>query len=162
MEIFREGSWRRPTGPGGANLAARAAVDLAARTGAGLHVVHVWQEAWSGDPFAGTHSPITMENVAREPRAQEVLSEEVGRLRDGGASVAGAHLKKGRPAEKIAGLADDLGVGLAVVGSRGLGAVKRLAVGSVSEGVALLSPVPGARDAGRRGGVAAVRVGRRR
>ena len=50
--------------------------------------------------------------------------------------------KKGRPAEKIAGLADDLGVGLAVVGSRGLGAVKRLAVGSVSEGVVLLSPCP--------------------
>ena len=110
MGVFSNGIMVATDGSAGANLAARAAVDLAARTGAGLHVVHVWQEAWPGDPFAGAHSPLTLENVARERRAEEVLRDRVERLRDGGASVAGAHLRKGRPAEEIAGLAEDLNV----------------------------------------------------
>jgi nucleotide-binding universal stress UspA family protein len=39
-------------------------------------------------------------------------------------------------------LAEDLGAGLVVLGSRGLGLVKRLVVGSVAEGVVNLAPCP--------------------
>ncbi len=56
--------------------------------------------------------------------------------------MAGSHLREGRPAEEIAGLAGELGAGLVVIGSRGLGPVKRLVVGSVSEGVVDLAPFP--------------------
>jgi nucleotide-binding universal stress UspA family protein len=56
--------------------------------------------------------------------------------------VAGAHLRKGRPAEEIAALAEELDAGLVVLGSRGLGLVKRLVVGSVAEGVVSLVPCP--------------------
>src|SRR3712207_9215315 len=57
-------------------------------------------------------------------------------------SVAGAHLRKGRPAEEIVALAEELDAGLVVLGSRGLGLVKRLVVGSVAEGVVSLAPCP--------------------
>ena len=56
--------------------------------------------------------------------------------------MTGIHLREGRPAEEIAKLAEELGVGLVVIGSRGLGPVKRLVTGSVSEGVVHLAPCP--------------------
>ena len=49
--------------------------------------------------------------------------------------VAGAHLERGPAAEKIAHLAEPSGVGLIVLGSRALGRVKRLLLGSVSAAV---------------------------
>ena len=77
-----------------------------------------------------------------EREAGELLEEQTERLRSAGGTVAGAHLREGRPAEEIAELAEELGVGLVIIGSRGLNAVKRLVVGSVSEGVASLAPCP--------------------
>jgi nucleotide-binding universal stress UspA family protein len=93
-----------------------------------------------------THSPVramsAREDGSREREAGKLLEEQVERLRDYGAVVAGAHLREGHPADEIAGLAEDLGVGLIVVGSRRLGTVKRLVVGSVSEGVVSLARGP--------------------
>jgi nucleotide-binding universal stress UspA family protein len=56
--------------------------------------------------------------------------------------VVGAYLREGRPAEEISKLAEELKVGLVIIGSRGLGAMKRLVMGSVSEGVVHLAPSP--------------------
>lgn len=95
-----------------AALAGRAAADIQTRTGAELHLVHAWQ----GFPLW----PGLLRSV----------------------NVAGTHLTEGRPPEEICGLAEELGVDLVVVGSRGLGLVKRLAVGSVSEGVVNRAPCP--------------------
>jgi nucleotide-binding universal stress UspA family protein len=53
-----------------------------------------------------------------------------------------SHLREGRPAEEIAEFAEELGIGLVIIGSRGLNTVKRLVVGSVSEGVVSLVPCP--------------------
>ena len=64
------------------------------------------------------------------------------RARAAEATVAGTHLRDGRTAEEMADLAGEIGADLAVVGSRGLGTVRRLATGSVSEGVAPLAPCP--------------------
>jgi nucleotide-binding universal stress UspA family protein len=77
-----------------------------------------------------------------EREARELLEEQAQRLRSAGGTVAGTHLKKGRPAEEIAYLAQELEADLVVVGSRGLGLVKRLVVGSVSERVVQLDPCP--------------------
>ena len=50
-------------------------------------------------------------------------------------AVAQAHLLHGPPIDAILDLCEELRPGLAIVGSRGLGPVRRMFVGSVSEGV---------------------------
>ena len=116
-------------GSGDAGLAARAAVDLATRGGADLHVVHVWQDI---------HTTRFHGYVKRELHrwGQEVLDGQVSEIEASGATVAGAHLKMGHPVEETAQLAAEVDAGLIVVGSRGLRPVQRLLLGSVSEGLA--------------------------
>jgi nucleotide-binding universal stress UspA family protein len=122
-----------------AALAMRAAMDLATRTGSELHVVHVWEALPS---YAHPSIAVATDAAFYECEAQNLLFEELDGLEAAGAEVAGAHLERGRAAEKITALAELLGVGLIVLGSRGLGMVKRLLLGSVSEGVVRLAPCP--------------------
>jgi Universal stress protein family len=63
-------------------------------------------------------------------------------LAKGGVAVAGAHLIEGRAVEAIVGQAEEIGAGLLIVGSRGMGRLGRLAMGSVSTGLAHRSPCP--------------------
>jgi nucleotide-binding universal stress UspA family protein len=65
----------------------------------------------------------------------ELLEEGVKRVEDSGGLVSGAHLLEGRAADEILDLAGQIGTGLIVMGSRGLGPVGRIALGSVSEAV---------------------------
>ncbi len=122
-----------------AALAARAAVGLCGRTGSELHVVHVWSDVPPA-PYPG----LTYDNYSRLHReeAAELLKEEHGRIREAGGRVAGVYLEEGRPADAIARLAEELSADLVVTGSRGVGTIKRLIAGSVSEGVARLAPCP--------------------
>lgn len=122
-----------------AALALHAAVDLSCRTGSELHVVHAWQ------PFLEySHPSVAMasDSALYEREAQEVLFGQLDKVEEAGAVAAVAHLERGRPAETITDLAQDLGAGLIVVGSRGLGPVGRLVMGSVSEGVLDLATCP--------------------
>lgn len=122
-----------------ANLAARVAVDLADKSGAELHAVHAWTSipATAFPALAvDTHSHLY------EEEAGKLLEEQVSKIRLAGGEVAGAHLREGRPAEEISGLAAEIGADLVVLGSRGAGPVKRLITGSVSEGVARMAPCP--------------------
>ena len=122
-----------------AALASRAAVDLCRVMGAELHVVHVWtnvlSEAYPALSLGG-HSDVF------ERRARGLLEEQAKGVRSGGATLGGMYLREGRSAEEIVGLAEGLGVGLVVVGGRGVGAIERLIAGSVSEGVTQLSSAP--------------------
>jgi nucleotide-binding universal stress UspA family protein len=125
-----------------AALAARAAIDLSNRSGAQLHVVYAWQHL-----RPGTIPAIAMDEYSRaheqwKREAGEFLEEQAQRLRSAGGTVTGAHLREGRPAEEITELAEELNVSLVVIGSRGLGPVKRLVMGSVSEGVVHLAHCP--------------------
>jgi nucleotide-binding universal stress UspA family protein len=110
-----------------ADMAARAAVDLANQPGAELHVVYVGQ----APPYP---APEHYEVVARQ-RLDELVEEVTG----AGGNVAEAHLRMepraGKEDEHIVGLAEELGVDLIVVGSRGLSGIKHALVGSVSESV---------------------------
>lgn len=113
-------------------LAARAAADLAQGTGAALHIAHVWI------PFYPTAYPVVLPETywqADEEAHRALLRSEVARIEQAGGAVAEAHLRAGDPAAEVVGLADELGASLLVVGSRGLGTVKRLVMGSVSEGI---------------------------
>ncbi len=122
-----------------AGLALRAAVDLCARAGSELHVVHAWR------PFpehAHPSAAMASDSELYEQEAQKVLLGQLDEIGVAGAVATGAHLKRGRAAETIADAARDLGAGLIVVGSRGLGPVGRLVMGSVSEGVVDLAGCP--------------------
>ena len=116
-------------------LAARAAVDLARGGGAELHVVHVWHTVPS--PHYGDFIRSGLKDVGRE-----TLDEQVRRIEEGGGTVAGAHLREGHAVEEIVGQAEETGAGLVVVGSRGMGRLGRLVLGSVSTGLAHRSPCP--------------------
>jgi nucleotide-binding universal stress UspA family protein len=112
-----------------AERATRAAVELSEKLGSELHVVHVGE-------LLPTFYAQTEEEPARLRRqAQELLDEQVRRIGEAGGSVAEAHLRLGRPAEEIVKLSEELGVGVILVGSRGLSGLRRAVMGSVSESV---------------------------
>ena len=73
--------------------------------------------------------------VLDEAEARELLDALVKRLEDAGSVWAQAHLGEGVPAAEIVALGEDIDAGLIVVGSRGLGGVRRALMGSVSEAV---------------------------
>jgi len=128
-----------------AALAAEAAVDLADRAGAELHVVHV-REVFPRRSYAPIRRYTAREAARRsrlcEQSAEELLAEQVREIQAAGGSVVGVHPSNGRPADEILALGGELGVDLIVLGSRGLGMVKRLAAGSVSEEVARRAACP--------------------
>ena len=111
-----------------AALAARAAVDVCEGTGAELHVVHVWFNVPTArlSPFMRTEL---------HKRGNELLEEGVKRVEDAGGLVTDTHLVEGRAADEILDLTGQIGADLVVIGSRGLGTVGRIALGSVSETV---------------------------
>jgi nucleotide-binding universal stress UspA family protein len=70
-----------------------------------------------------------------EEEAKGRLDEQVQRVKEAGGEVAGAHARVGRPDSEIVGLAEELGAGLIVLGSRGLGPLRSALMGSVSHSV---------------------------
>lgn len=112
-----------------ADLASRAAVEVAGGFGSELRVVHAWQAT----PYPPYYSGMLRKHFDREARS--LLDAEVGKIEDGGGEVTEAHLLTGAPVEEILDLAEGIGAGLIVMGSRGRGPLGRLALGSVSEGV---------------------------
>lgn len=123
----------------GSGDASRVAADLARRAGAELHVVRVC----SAD-LPGAHA-LTIPSVRarwHEQKSGEMLSEDVERIEDTGATVTAAHYARGDVAREVCTLAEELGVDLVVVGSRGIGPVGRLIEGSVSERVVRLAACP--------------------
>jgi nucleotide-binding universal stress UspA family protein len=114
-----------------ANLATRTAVDLADKTGSELHVAFILrtQDASEYDPMGF--------NTEKEIKqmGQRLLDEQVRQVEEAGGTVAGAHFRMARPDQGILAIGEDIGTGLIVLGSRGLGGVKRALMGSVSDSV---------------------------
>src|SRR5215213_6030322 len=118
-----------------ADLAAQSAADLAVRTGSELHLAHVGKELSHGGYVGVEVGPLpagSQELLDKE--AKEVLEAQLARMGEAGGSVTEAHLMSGRADEEIIFLAEQVGADL-VVGSRGLGGVRRTLVGSVSDSV---------------------------
>jgi nucleotide-binding universal stress UspA family protein len=119
-----------------ARVAAEAAAKISASTGSGLHMVFVMPAA---DHLYGHHLySRNLKESVREQAEDDVrtfLDEQVGQLEQHGGKVEDTHMVVGRPDAEIVKLAEELGAGLTVVGSRGLGGVRRALVGSVSGSV---------------------------
>lgn len=137
-------------GSADSRLAMGVAADLAHRLGARLIVANV--VAQLQDPVvpalayapmarpAGSMPPMTARRTDFDVEAAEAMLERIV-VEEG---VADAELATivGNPAERLAGLADDEGAEMIVVGSRGRGAFKAAFLGSVSNSLVSIASCP--------------------
>jgi nucleotide-binding universal stress UspA family protein len=118
-----------------ADLAALRAVDLADATDSELHVVHVGVVPSFLKSYPGTLGYYDKLYEQIEEVSRELLRKQTWRVKAVGGTVAGAHLRMGEVALEIVALAEELQADLIVMGSRGLGGVRRALMGSVSDSV---------------------------
>ena len=145
MSIFPTKILLATDGSSEAELATQTAVDLARMSDSELHVIHVLDVAPSAMLYPEATDPEGIEmpdptlekdlEQSSEQRGRELLDAEVERVRSAGGTVAQAHLTMGDAAGEITHLAEDLGAGLVVIGSRGRGGIRRALMGSVSDSV---------------------------
>ncbi len=139
MSIFPTKILLATDGSEEAQLALSTAVDQTNSTNSELHVVTVGP--WNPDPAYATHEASfrrqTYEEVSEAigKEAQQILDEQVKKIKEAGGAVQEAHLRRGRKDQEIVRLAEEIGAGLIVVGSRGRGGVRRALMGSVSDSV---------------------------
>jgi len=140
MSIFPTKVLLATDGSREAELAARTAADLANSTNSELHVVTVAPRY--PDPAYHIHEAglryetfeQALEGVKGE--AQKVLDEQVQKVEEAGGTVKEAYLRIGQKRDQaIIDLAEEVGAGLIVVGSRGLGGVRRALMGSISDSI---------------------------
>jgi len=135
MSIFPTKILLASDGSKEANLAARTAVDLANKTGSELHVAFVLR---TEDALVYSNVDANTEKAHEEEikeMGQRLFDEQVRRVEEAGGTVAGAHFRMARPDQGILAVGEDESIGLIVLGSRGLGGVKRALMGSVSDSV---------------------------
>ena len=118
-----------------ATLAARTAVDLADKTGSELHVAFVLRTQDAPDLSTMGFGTEKAHEEGIKQMGQRLLGEQVRRVEAAGGTVVGAHFRMARPDQGILAVGEDVGAGLIVLGSRGLGGVKRALMGSVSDSV---------------------------
>ena len=129
MSIFPTKILLATDGSAEAQLAASTAADLLESTDSELHVVYV------GESRPTFLAQTEVEPAELEREARLLLDEQVRKVEEAGGTVKEAHLRLGRPDEEIVDLADSLGVGLIIMGSRGRGRIRRALMGSVSDSV---------------------------
>lgn len=120
------------------DLATAVAADLAEKLASELHVLSVVQLP----TIYPTREPVVLDQEAAlrlggglQEETREMLEQRVTRIGEAGVEAAGSYVRVGRPDEEIVGLAEELGAGLIVIGSRGFSPLKRALLGSVSDSV---------------------------
>ncbi|MBA3424120.1 MAG: universal stress protein [Rubrobacter sp.] len=135
MSIFPTKILLATDGSQDAELARTTAVDIAT-TDSELHVVTV-------APGYTSSFDVNIPQVVEQlhTQAEKVLEEQVEKIQQAGGKVAQKHLKIVDPigerhrAQQILQVAEEIGAGLIVMGSRGRGGVRRALMGSVSDSV---------------------------
>ena len=122
-----------------AKLAITTAADLAKATNSELHIAYVFPTAVQR-PFPNPILARPADEMEREleeamGQAQSFLDREVEKVKGEGVSVADTHLVRGQPDREVVHLSEDIDAGLIVMGSRGLGGMRRALMGSVSDSV---------------------------
>jgi nucleotide-binding universal stress UspA family protein len=131
MSIFPTKILLATDGSKDAELARTTAVDMATSTDSELHVVTVAP----GYPSYDVRVPEIVEQLRKQ--AQNILDEQVEKIERDGGKIAQKHLRiaERHRAQQIVRVAEEIGAGLIVMGSRGLGGVRRALMGSVSDSV---------------------------
>ena len=131
MSIFPTTILLATDGSEEAELARTTAVDMATSTHSELHLVTVAP----GYPSYDVNVPNVIEQLREQ--AQKVLDEQSEKIEREGGTVAQKHLRiaSRRRSQQIVQVAEDIGAGLIVMGSRGLGGLRRALMGSVSDSV---------------------------
>jgi nucleotide-binding universal stress UspA family protein len=122
------------------------AVEFCEQTGSELHLVYVGEDAYSAtlvypeaaDPeWVEREGPVLTGQLQQqfEQMSRRVLDTQAEKVREAGGTIAQAHLRMGEAATGIVDLAEELGAGLVILGSRGLGGIRRALMGSVSDSV---------------------------
>jgi nucleotide-binding universal stress UspA family protein len=116
------------------------AIDLARTHGGALHLLHCYPI----DPGAiSPYGIVLPEGFDRDVR--EAAGSQLGSWADKAAAAnvpVEQHLSSMFPAEVIARMADELGVDLIVMGTRGLSGLKHVLLGSIAERVLRLAKCP--------------------
>ena len=130
MSIFPTKILLATDGSEEAELALGTAVDIATSTNSELHVVTV---------MGGRAYHMEMQEIVDQlrQRGRQVLDEQVKKIEEVGGKVAQAHVRlvEEHRDRAIVDLAEELEIGLIVMGSRGLGGTRRALMGSVSDSV---------------------------
>lgn len=136
MSVFPTTILLATDGSDEAKLATEASIELSRDTGSELHVVYVLP---TPEQLIGHHlyPKETREAVIAEAQraAEKFLKEQAQQIEAEGGKVADIHFRSGDPDKEILRTAEALGVGVIVIGSRGLGAISRALMGSVSDSV---------------------------
>ncbi len=131
MSIFPTKILLATDGSEDAELARTTAMDMATSTDSELHVVTVAP----GYPSYDVRVPEIVEQLRKQ--AEKILDEQVEKIERDGGKIAQKHLRiaERHRAQQIVRVAEEIGAGLIVMGSRGLGGVRRALMGSVSDSV---------------------------
>ena len=121
-----------------ARKAAQMASDIANTSDSELHVLHIGHlRDFHVAPGAEQSFSARTGGLGEiREEAEKRLDEAVKQVEQVGGTVTQSHLRMGDPAEEIIKFCEEQGgFGLIVMGSRGLGPIKRRLIGSVSESV---------------------------
>ena len=139
MSIFPTKILLATDGSKEAKLAFASAAELSEKTHSELHVVYVGHMPLISyeSPGATTLDPDLLGRMQEDAKqeARTKLDEQMQQVGQTAGEVAEMHARVGRPDAEIVGLADELDAGLIVLGSRGLGPLRRALMGSVSDSV---------------------------
>lgn len=112
--------------------ALRAAADLSASTGSGIHVIYVGK----GISKPANYNDPNSRDQGSAQKARGLIDEQIKEIEERGGTVAESHIVPGnKPAEEIVKLTREREIGIAVVGSRGLNRFQYALQGSVSSKV---------------------------
>jgi nucleotide-binding universal stress UspA family protein len=119
-----------------AGLAAEAATELSRDTGSEVHVTYVLPtpQELMGHHFYSSEIRESLIEQARS-EARKFLEQRTEQLRSEGAKVIDTHRRTGEPDKEIIRLSEEIDANMIVMGSRGLDAVRRALMGSVSDSV---------------------------
>ena len=136
MSIFPTKILLATDGSEEARHAAQAAAELSKDTGSEVDIAYVLP---SPRELRGHHiySREVMSSVLEqaEGEARSLLEEQAKQVGESEGKVAETHLETGEPDKEIVRLSEEIGAGAIVIGSRGLGGLRRALMGSVSESV---------------------------
>ncbi|SMY07022.1 universal stress protein [Flavimaricola marinus] len=119
-----------------AESAVRAACDIAGRYNAKLHVVHVpqlYDEAFAVG-YATVTLPVSTETIQESGASMIARAEEIAK--EEGKTFASTNILSGPPGDAILSCARDKDADLVILGRRGLGSLRGVLMGSVSQNLA--------------------------